>query len=381
MRSTSEADAGDTDAVLADLEAAAADLAAAEDAVEAVGEDDARRVGDAVDEARQLLAKYADSATGTGDFQAYLEFQERVADLVEGLDDDLPRREAFEDYESAVDGRRLSESDFEDAREALEPAAALGDRLETRRDALADYREARRAVRKRRDAVEDRLGELRRLADLADADLDAPVERLRDPVERYDEAVAAAFDAFEREAPAREVLELVATASERAFVDFEAPPGELLDYVRSAEVGTEPVPRLLEYAGYSRSKLSHYVDSTDELKRVVATRQTYLERLSAAPLTVGWPPPAAATLRRRARAYESVVRGFADEDVVARCREVRELTHRDDYDDIRRAAVARDELTDEQRRALQEGRVERERERLADERGRLAAALEDHRGR
>lgn len=374
MRSTSEA-APD---VVADLEAAAAEREAAEAAVAEVGESDVRRVAAAVDDATALLAKYRDSATGTGDFKAYVQFQEAVAELVEDLDDDLPRYEAFEDYESAVDDRRLSEADFEAAREALAPAEAVANRLEERQEARERYRQARRDVRRRRDEVEDRIAELRRVAELGDADLDAPVAELRTPVEAYNDAVTDAFQEFKREAPAREVLALVTDASERALVDLEAPDDELRAFVRSSAVGEESVTTLLEYADYSRSKLDHYVDDADELKRVVATRHTALSRLSAEPLTVDWPPPDAATLRRRAKAYESVVRGFAGEGVVARCREVRRLAHRDDYARLREAAVARDELTEDQRGRLAEGAVEAEIAERERERDRLEAALDEH---
>jgi hypothetical protein len=375
MQSTSEPATGE---VVADLESAAAGLEDAEDAVAAVGEDDARRVADALEEARRLLAKYEDTATGTGDFESYLEFQERVARFVEGLDEDLPRRDVFEEYESAVDGRRLSTSDFESARDALEPAEEVADRLEDRRAARERYRTARRAVRERRDAVDDRLEELRRVAELGDADLDAPVEELRGPIETYDDAVTDAFDEFKHDAPAREVLGMVDAVADRALVEFRSPDEELLVFVREADVGEEPVTELLRYADHSPSKLAHYVDEPRRLKRVVATRQTYLSRLSAEPLTVGWPPPTAETLRQYASTYESVVRQFAGEETVAHCREVRRLTHRDDYAAVRRTAVAREELTDDQRQRLRAGNVADDVAELEAERERLTAALEEY---
>jgi hypothetical protein len=138
------------------------------------------------------------------------------------------------------------------------------------------------------------------------------------------------------------------------------------------------VAELLRYADHSPSKLAHYVDEPRRLKRVVATRQTYLSRLSAEPLTVGWPPPTAETLRQHTSTYESVVRQFAGEETVANCREVRRLTHRDDYAAIRRTAVAREELTDDQRRRLRAGDVADDVADLEAERDRLTAALEEH---
>jgi hypothetical protein len=134
---------------------------------------------------------------------------------------------------------------------------------------------------------------------------------------------------------------------------------------------------VLEYAGYSRSKLSHYVDDPDEFRRQVARNETYLSRLDATPLTVDWPPPSAAQLRHEAGELVAVVARFADESVVARARSVRDLTFRDDYDRLRRSAVARDELTEAERDRLASGAVADELARLRDERDRLRAALDD----
>lgn len=135
---------------------------------------------------------------------------------------------------------------------------------------------------------------------------------------------------------------------------------------------------LLEYAGYSNSKLGHYVEDPAAFQRCVAANETYLQRLDAEPLTVGWPPPTAADLRWWAGAAESVVRRFADEAVVATLRTVRELTHTAEYEALREAAVARAALDDRERERLRAGAVESDRAAARETRDLLETALEEY---
>jgi len=353
-----------------DLEAAAAELEAAEAAVEDRGEPRLKRIRDAYDDAVDLLDRYEDTATGSGgeNFRAYVEFQEEFTTFVEKLDDDLPHRDAFEAALSAVDKRRLTESDFDAARDALAPAREATAVLERRSDARRAYREARRAAAKRQSALEDAIAERERLLELGEADLDAPVEDLRDPIEAYNDAVLDAFGSFREETPARDVLEFATTARRFPLVDVPSPPDDLRGYVHEQDAGGEPIPQLLEYADYSRSKLNHFVDDADELKRHVATHQTYLGRLDGSALTIEWPPAGADALRFRCDELISLVSRFAPGDVVAKLRDVRALTREPDrYGRLRNTAVAIEELGPEERERLRSGSVEAELESLRDE--------------
>jgi hypothetical protein len=362
---------------VADLESARERLRQAEAAVDDYSESDAERVADAYDAATDLLAEYEGSATGTGDFAAYVEFQDRFLGLVEELPDDLPARGAFEEASDLLDRRRLSESHFEQAREILAPAREVGETLDEREAARDHLRETRRAARRRLSTLDDEIQRRKRLLDLGEADLDAPTEKLREPIEAYDDAVTDAFARFRREASTRDLLDFVAATEAYPLVDFSAPPSSLASYLDESAVGSEPLPTLLEYAGYSRSKLDHYVDDPDRFRERVATHETYLSRLDATPLTVDWPPPVAGRLRRLAEELVSVVARFADDPVVARARGVRDLALRDDYDRLRNAAVARAELSGEERERLASGAVEAELSDLGDERERLRSALDD----
>ncbi|MFC6863390.1 hypothetical protein ACFQGE_07945 [Halomicroarcula sp. GCM10025817] len=367
----------DSDAVRK-LETAAREYETARERVDDVGRERLATCRDAYRQFRDLLDRYEETATGSGNFQAFTEFQGAVATLTDDLDEDVPERETFEAVDEALQQRRLTESDFERARRDLEPVGDLVARLDDLEAAREAYRTARREARRRLDDLESRVADLERLQRLGEADLDAPVEELRAPIEEYNAAVREAFRTFRSEQSAREVLETVARADAYPLVPFRSPPEDLLEYVRTHEAGAEPVPRLLEYADYSTSKLDHYVDDTAALKRAVATRQTYLERLDAAPVTVDWPPPPADHLAWVTRAYQSVVVRFADEPVVARLREVRALSRRDDYARLRDTALARNQLTDGERDRLESGAVERDLAAAREEREAIEAALDEY---
>lgn len=377
--STDNAPAGATasDGPVADLAAAEEDLERARERVTEFGEAELRRLADAHDEFTTLLARYEDRATGDGDFQAFIEFQGEVERFVERLPEDLLLREVFEEADDRLQQRRLSESDFDRVRTNLEPVADLAARLDERREALERYRSARTAVRHRRAEVTAQIEDAARLLEQGEADLDAPVERLREPIEAYNDAVTDAFEAFRREASAREVFAFLADVEVFPLVGFDPPPADLREFVETAGAGEETIGQLLEYAEYSRSKLDHYVADPGALKAAVRPHTTYLRRLSAEPLRVSWPPPEAADLRWRCRALTAAVNRIAPA-VVAELRAVAALPTETDYDRLRAAAVARAELSEGERERLQSGEVAAEHEALCEERERLSAALEEY---
>lgn len=362
--------------LLEDLEASHEAYERRRDRVDEIGENDLRELDGAYDRATSLLDRYEDRATGTGDFEAFVSFQSAFSEHVEDLPADLPERDAFERAAETLDKRRLAERDFENARETLTTVGETVARLDDREAARERYRNARRGVLGRRDELEERIEELERVQRYGRADLDAPIERLHDPIVAYDEAVNEAFDRFRREAGARTVLSFVATTKAYPLVAFRQPPDDLGRYVGNHEAGTEPIPKLLEYAEYSASKLDHYVVEPRELKRHVATHRTYLTNLDAVPLEIGWPPPPADRLWWRVRELVAVVSRFAPEDVLVKLRRVRALARdRKRYERLREAALAREALDADTRERLRNGEVKRELERRRRERDRLEDAL------
>ncbi|EMA08131.1 hypothetical protein SAMN05443574_102314 [Haloarcula vallismortis] len=372
-----ELSAGTPDAVDR-LEQAAEAYDRAQARVEEIGADALRDCREVYSELRNLLESYDGRATGGGDFEAFMEFQGRVGTLTDDLPEDLPERDTFEEIDDFLQQRRLTEGDFEQAREMLSPIGDLVGRLDELDDAREQYKKARTTAGRRHDELGDRIDDLERLRRLGDADLDAPVARLRDPIERYNDAVTEAFTEFRRNTPARDALAVIDRADAYPLVEFRSPPADLLTYVCEHDAGTEPVPKLLEYADYSASKLDHYVDDAAALRSAVATRQTYLRRLDAEPVRVDWPPPSADALPWYCREYRSVVARFADESVVATLREVRGLADREDYERLRESAVARSELTESERERLASGAVEQELSAAREASAAIEDALDAH---
>ncbi|SDR43365.1 DUF7118 family protein [Natronobacterium texcoconense] len=363
---------------LESLEAARNRYEKARRRIEEEGGEAVEDAADAYRSATDLLDSYVDRATGTGreNFKAYVELEGKFASLVENLPEDLQSRAAFEDALDSIDKRRLSESDFEKAHAALEPAERYDELLREREDAREQVAEARKDASRRLGAIDDELDERERLLELANADLDAPVERLREPIEAYNEAIREAVTEYRLEASAREVFALLERSRWYPFVGYEHPPEDLREYVETSSDGEYTIPELLEYADYSRSKLEHYVEDADVLKRRVATQRTFLDNVDAEPLTIEWPPGPAGELRRRTREYRPFVERVGGGELVERLRDVRTLTYDDEYDRLQTAAQAVAQLTPEERERLTDGRVADELEALREERERLEEALE-----
>ncbi|MFH5800327.1 hypothetical protein [Haladaptatus sp. CMAA 1911] len=347
-------------------------------AVAEYGEESIRAVSDAYDRATRLFDRYEHRATGTGDFEAFVQFQGQFADLVENLPDDLPAREAFERAETAIDKRRLSERDFEKGRSALSPAEEIVSLSGERNEARKRYRNARHSVSQRVTELEERIAHLERLRELGDADLDAPTELLREPIDAANDAITDAFESFTHDANARELMEFLAATEHYPLIEFQSPPDELRTYLRDSDAGDLTLPELLEYAHYSRSKLDHYVADPAALKRAVATNETYLDRLGPEPLTIDWPPAAANELRWWCEEAIRVADRFAPPEAIAQLREVEQRTRDDEFERLRTAAEARSELTDDERERLARGDVTDELERVRERKDTLTDALDTY---
>jgi hypothetical protein len=378
MSSTTEG-RGEADAAAAIERLEEADAARERErtAVDSVGADRLRRLREYRNDLVGLIETYEDRAKGDGNFEAFIEFQEELARFTEALPVDLLARETFEEIDDVLQRRRLRQKEFDRARDLI---ASIDDTLEplsALESAREEYRDARRAVRAGLSTVEDHIADLERLDRLGQADLEAPIDRLSEPIEVYNEVVRAAFCTFRDERPARAVLEFLETTTAYPLVPFEPPPAELATYLVEAEAGTERIPQLLTWADHSRSKLSYSVKDPARFQRVVGGNRSYLSRLSADPLTVDWPPPAAGTLRFRCRSLIAVVDRFADDPVPA-LRDVRALARREEYERLRESAQATAALTDAERRRLAAGDVSAELRAARDRRERLHAALEDN---
>jgi hypothetical protein len=322
-----------------------------------LGRDRVETAADTYRRAHRVLDQYEDDAVGSGDFAAYVRFEGEFANAVD-VDDAALAADAFAAADEAVDKKRLSERDFEAAREALEPAGEYIDLLADRDEAADDYRAARKEAREARKELSARLDELREVADMADADLDADVDRLREPIATYNDAVRESFDDFYKSASARDVFAFLDRADATPFVDVDVPPTDLAEYVAEYEAGEEPLPTLLEYADYSNSKLEHYVDDPGALRTAVAVHRTYIERLDGEPLTIDWPPAGGDALAYEIDELIPLVARVAADETVATLRAVRDLARDDEYERLRRAAAVRDALDEPELELVRTGAID-----------------------
>ena len=360
------------------LQAARRELEAAREQVAAVGEADLERLEDAHAAFTTLLDRYEDRASGSGDFQAFVKFQEELEQFTDGLPSDLPERETFEEIDDRLQKRRLTDADFDWARERLGPVEDLIDRLDRRSRAKRQVAQAEGDVQDAIRETKARIDRLETVRSLGEADLDAPVEQLRAPVDRYNEHVRDAVQDFRRSGPAREVLSVLYDARNFPLVPVRAPPTDLREYLETEPVGTETIPTLLEYVDYSRSKLEHYVDTPATFSRVVGGNRTYLDGIGATAFTVEWPPPAANRLRYRGRELITMLSRFAPAATIEHLRTVLERARGapERYEALRHAARAREELSEPERERLAAGEVEADLEAARERLATLRAALE-----
>jgi hypothetical protein len=368
---------GRADGAVAALERAAETLEETRQRVDAIGQEELDRLADAHERAETMLERYGEDAVGTGDFEAYLSLQDEFATLVGGLPDECRHRDAFEAALDALDRRRLRPTDLEQVREELEPVADCVERLDALADARMEYESARRDANAVQDDLATAIDHFESLADLTDIDLGAPVEELRDPIGDYDERIRDAVQTLLHEAPSREVCDLFVTAANRPLLEVEAPPATLRSYLRDDVAGGEPVVALLDLADQSQAKRAHSVDDPAAFATAVEPARPYLERIDAGPFTVGWPPPPADRLRWWCREAIPVVGRFADAETVRRLRSIRDRTRDPEFDRLRDAAVAREDLDAADRERIADG-VADDLATLRSAHERVTGALEEH---
>jgi len=362
--------------LIAEIERCEGELDRRQRRVEEYGEDDLGELTEAYEQFSKVLGIYQDQVTGDdGDIQTIVEFQSEIDRVMTDIPDDVLHADIFEECDEYLQQKWFSDSDFEHVYDQLDPLADLAEWIGDRDEALEAYRKAHRDIEARLRECERELDDLDRLADLSEADLDAPTERLEEPIQQYNDAVTEAFREFKRSASAREVIRFLDEMERYPLIAFESPPRDVVEYIAETPTGTEPIVTIREYTDYSRSKLEHYVEEPNKLKHAIEGHRAYLDALDGGPLTISWPPPTAEQLEYRCRELTAAVNRI-DPDVVEQLRTVQALPRETDYGRLRRSAVVRQDLSDEERERLQSGQIEDDIAELRAEREQLQEALE-----
>jgi hypothetical protein len=345
--------------------------------VEEFGQEDIEQLADAYRQFTGLLDRYEDQVVGeAGDVKTNIEFQSQVADVVGKIPSSTLLYATFVECSDYLKQKYFNASDFEHVRDQLEPVGDIVARLDEYREAHREYRDTRQEVRREIRTLDERISDLERLVELGEADLDAPTEQLREPIEAYNDTATDAFRRFVEHEPAREVLTTIEAMEAYPLVAFESPPEGLTRYLQEADPGEMAIPKLLEYARYSRSKLGHYVDDPDRFDRTVGGHETFLSGLDAEPLRIGWPPPSATGLRWRCEELTAALNRIAP-PAVEQLRVVAALPRETEYERLRASATASEQLTDEERRRLRSEDLATQLANLRDQRTRLSQALEN----
>ncbi|MFB6198287.1 MAG: hypothetical protein ABEI52_08490, partial [Halobacteriaceae archaeon] len=195
---------------------------------------------DALEEARNarrnllgLLDKYEGEATGSGNFEAYIQFQDEVIELVENLPDDIPERERFEKISERFDKRRLSTRDFEWARNELDAIGELTERIDDLETAREDVRNAERKLQQRIDDLTDQRDRLRTIAQYDPSVLNAPVDELRELVTDFNDSVVSEFNQYIEQSSMRDVLMIFRRAARTPFLEVRSPPDDLVEFAEN----------------------------------------------------------------------------------------------------------------------------------------------------
>lgn len=343
-----------------------------------LSESDVSELASAYRQAVSLLEDYRERATGTGDFGGYMEFRTKFTTFAEGLDDDLPHRDAFVAAKEHIDRRRLSDRNFDQAHQELEPVEELVEtynEVESLREEVADVRS--KLVSKRRSLL-DRRDHLRDLTSVQPDALDAPVASLKSPIDRYNEHIESDHQTFLQETPAREVLATYERLSYFALLDVHAPPSALVTFLEDHPAGGEPIPTVREYLSFSRSKLEHYVDDPGHFIGEIGPHSGYLEKLSPTPFKIDWPPQERSTFMWKLRELIQAVDRFASSDAIEQLRELQQLCRDTErYQHLRSAARLQQELDKTERELVVSGAVHEELESVEQTLAAIDSALDD----
>lgn len=367
----------DVDDIIARLERARADRDAAAAGLEPHDDAAVDRLQDAYVKAVGLLDSYEDKATESGDFSGYVEFRNEFTSFLSGLSDDLPHRSDFEDAGDRVDKRRLSSSDFDAARAELATVAGLVEALEDKRQWESEISELRRTLTRKRTALEDERDRLKELASVDPTVAEADIEELRDPIDRFNDAITADHREFLRNASIRSVFETYDRIARFPLVDIDEPPEDLVAFFEDHPVGEESVGRVRELLSYSRSKLAHYVEDAGHFLGEVKPYAGYLDGLSPDPFTIDWVPPEGDTFEWALGERRRAVDRFASDDTMAILRELEEIVRdRPRYERLRDSAIYRDSLEEADLELVRSGDVADQLEEVADKLERIDHALE-----
>lgn len=335
-----------------------------------------REARDIYHDLQRYIDRYREPATGHGDFESYIEFQSVLAEIEEQLDDDVYGERWFRKAIQRFESRTLREKHFRRAEKDLQEIRELVEAFERAMELEDELRSERGRLRKRRRELQNEIKRLEsRIRDAREAP-DADASRLESLLDKYNKSVEREYGSWLSSAPAIEVVRHAYRASRMPLVEADGVDGRSVEALQESGVGDESVERLLEFAGYSDSKLQHYVDDP----------RTFRDKLPTAWFRVADAEPYKLSLDMEEGVVErlvpelvSVVSEFASERTIEVLRQIGDLARNGRYSEMRQALEARQRTGGEDVESLLEEKqsLEREVEDVEEDTQRIEDALDD----
>lgn len=332
-------------------------------------------------EIRELVRDFE----GTPDtFRVYLDLTRRLQRITRRVEkaqaeESLDYTEQLEKALTVLKKRR-----FETAVKELDRIPILG-LLTEQRGLFEEYKKGYAALRTRYESVEAEIREKGAYYEsLQNVDVTSfdDLAALKEQIAAYNGGVSTFLETFIKQAPALDVLKISLDASYHPELGFPPSPShenaeKLLALVLSDDLTSLPLYRLLEYAKYSDSKLSHYVGDTTNFRQVLESNIVWLESLDdikrrgALKLSLKEPGVSLAVKIPRLIAFLSKLN--APTDLLTFLRKTQKLVTSGRYERIRAtSAVNREHLE-----KIQQGAHIDDLRALEDERARLMKQLKD----
>lgn len=283
------------------------------------------------------IDRYEEPAKGHGDFESYLEFQSVLAEIEEELSDDVYGKEAFENALGRFESRTLRAKHFERAKNDLKEVQDVVESLE-REEHLVDELETETGrLRKRRREIENELQDLDERISHAKEATNVEYQELKELVEKYNQRVEEEFRSYISSASAVDVARLARKLSNMPLLPTPAIEDGAVDVLESPGVKDESVDRVLEYAGYSNSKLEHYVDRPEEFRKKVP--EAWFRTADAGPFKLSL-DEREGVVERKIPELVRVISIFSGEETVRVLRKIGDLARKGEYSELRSAHKA-----------------------------------------
>jgi hypothetical protein len=278
----------------------------------------------------------------------------------------------------------LKKRRFETAIKELDRIPVLG-LLTEQRQLFEDYKKGYAAMLTRCESLEAEIREKGAYYEsLQDVDVTSfdELAALKEQITAYNDGVGTFLETFVKQVPILDVLRMSLDASYHPELGFPPSPShenaeKLLSFVLSEDLSSLPLYRVLEYAKYSDSKLSHYVVDTTSFRQVLESNVVWLDSLDdikrrgALKLSLKEPGVSLAVKIPRLIAFLSKLN--APTGLLTFLRDTQKLVTSGRYERIRAtSAVNRNHLE-----KIQQGAHIDDLRALEDERARLMEQLED----